>query len=219
MLQNIQEHTASSSHTTANHKAKTNKNSQLHVSGLTSSCQYQPETHKKKLLEAVARKEMLERNGFCKWTLAPSGQYHRFQGTSISSMIYSVLECERSYLICFMELTWLIAHPDTARTKGENWERLFSPESLLPTAQPDWTRRCPLTQLFSAQHRTWGHFHTVPGGQCPLQQGRWPLAFAQAQRLAAAGRGHWSDTRQDTYSFKCVLNDKTRNIKELLCFI
>lgn len=95
----------------------------------------------------------------------------------------------------------------------------FSPESLLPTAQPDWTRRCPLTQLFSAQHRTWGHFHTVPGGQCPLQQGRWPLAFAQAQRLAAAGRGHWSDTRQDTYSFECVLNDKTRNIKELLCFI
>lgn len=59
----------------------------------------------KKLLEAVARKEMLERNGFCKWTLAPGGQYRRFQGTSISSMIYSVLECERSYLICFMELT------------------------------------------------------------------------------------------------------------------
>lgn len=114
----------------------------------------------KELLEAVARKEMPERNSFWKWTLAPSGQYCRFQRTSISSMIYSVLECERSYLICLMELTWLTAHPNTARTKGENWEKVvFSGEPFghclawLNTQVPsDSAVQCPAQNLRTFPH-------------------------------------------------------------------
>lgn len=41
------------------------------------------------------------------------------------------------------------------------------------------------------------------------------LTFAQAQPFAA-GRCHGSDTQQNTDHFKCVLNDKTRNIQVLL---